>query len=106
MKAEQLSFEVPDIYTQVRMKHEQEKAKRRWEDRFQKWSNEQSQDGYQPYGCCGTGDLCDYCEDNTYGRPCVRALNALCREKGLKIDYTNYDFKEVWWLYGLKEGAE
>lgn len=106
MKAEQLPFEFPDIYTQLRMRHEQEKAKRRWEDRFQKWSNEQSQDGYEPYGCCGTGGLCDYCEDNTYGRPCVRALNALCREKGLKIDYTNYDFKEVWWLYGLKEGTE
>ena len=49
MKAEQLPFEFPDIYTQLRMRHEQEKAKRRWEDRFQKWSNEQSQDGHQPY---------------------------------------------------------
>ena len=98
MKIEQLSFEFPDIYTQLRMRHEQEKAKRRWEDRFQKWSNEQSQDGHEPYGCCGYGNLCDYCEDNAYGRPCVRALNTQCREEKKKIDYTNYDFKVVWWM--------
>ena len=98
MKAEQLSFTTPDIYTELRMDREQRKAKRRWEDNFQKWSNEQSQDGTQPYGCCVTGMLCDYCEDNSYGRPCVRALNCICREKNLKIDYTDYDFTKVWYL--------
>ena len=98
MTDEQLSFEAPDIYTQLRMRHEQEKVKRRWEDHFQKWSNEQSQDGHEPYGCCGHGTLCDYCEDNSYGRPCVRALNALCRAEKKKIDYTDYDFKRVWWM--------
>ena len=46
MKAEQLSFDVPDIYTELRMDREQKKAKRRWEDHFQKWSDEQSEDGY------------------------------------------------------------
>lgn len=77
---------------------EHAKQKRKWEYAFQKWSNfmaygEGSVDGY---GCCGYGSMCDYCEDNSYGRPCVRALNAMCREKGIKIDYTNYDFKEIW----------
>ena len=98
MKAEQLSFATPDIYTQLRMDREQKKAKRRWEDHFQRWSDKQSEDGYEPYGCCGTGGLCDYCEDNSYGRPCVRALNTQCREEKKKIDYTNYDFKKVWWM--------
>ena len=71
--------------------------KRRWENAFQKWSNEQSQDGHTPEGCCGTGTLCDYCEDNTFGRPRVRALNALCRTEKKQIDYTDYDFScEEW----------
>ena len=50
MKAEQLSFATPDIYTELRIDREKKKAKRRWEDHFQKWSNEQSQDGTQPFG--------------------------------------------------------
>ena len=98
MKAKQLPFDIPDIYTELRMDREQKKAKRRWEDHFQKWSNEQSKNGHTPEGCCDTGTLCDYCADNSYGRPCVRAFNAMCREKKKKIDYTNYDFKEVWWM--------
>ena len=32
MKVEQLAFNVPDIYTELRMDREQKKAKRRWED--------------------------------------------------------------------------
>lgn len=67
-----------------------------WENAFQKWSNEQGIDGLESYGCCGYGSMCGWCEDNTYGRPCVRALNAMCREKGISIDYSNYDFKEIW----------
>ena len=98
MKAEQLSFDVPDIYTALRIDCEQKKAKRRWEDHFQKWSNEQSRDGTQPFGNCGTGGLCDYCEDNSYGRPCVRALNEQCREEKKQIDYLDYDFTKVWWM--------
>ena len=52
---------------------------------------------------CDIFDKCqeenrDYCEDKSYGRPCVRALNIQCREEKKKIDYTNYDFKEVWFM--------
>ena len=79
-------------------------AKRRWENAFQKWSNEQSQDGYTPYGCCGYGVICDWCEDNTYGRPCVRALNKMCREKGIYLNYTNQNFEEIW--QGFAENEE
>ena len=70
--------------------------KRRWEAAFQKWSNEQAKDGKTPLGKCGYGDCCDWCGDNSYGRPCVRAYNAMCREKGIKTDYDNYNFDEVW----------
>lgn len=70
--------------------------KRRWEDAFQKWSDKHGIDGYEDYGCCGHGVMCDWCEDNSYGRPCVRALNAMCREKGLLINYGSRNFEEVW----------
>lgn len=72
--------------------------KRRWENAFQRWSDKYGMqiDRTESYGCCGYGIMCDWCTDNSYGRPCVRALNAMCREKGWLIDYTNRNFEEVW----------
>ena len=70
--------------------------KRRWENGFQKWSNEQAQDGHTPLGKCGYSSICDYCKDNCYGRPCVRALNSMCREMGKTIDYSNRNYQEIW----------
>ena len=72
------------------------KQKRNWENAFQKWSDKAIQDGTSSYGACGYGSMCEWCEDNTYGRPCVRALNAMCREKNISIDYTDYDFERIW----------
>lgn len=72
--------------------------KRRWENAFQKWSDKNGMDlnNTTSYGCCGYGSMCDWCEDNSYGRPCVRALNKMCREKNLMINYANRDFTRVW----------
>ena len=84
-------FELPPVKTVVNQR-------RRWENAFQKWSDEQSQDGYEPYGCCGNGTICDYCAGDLIGRPCVRALNTLCREEKKTIDYTDFDFKKVWFM--------
>lgn len=75
-----------------------DKAKRNWENGFQKWSNEQALDGLYDYGACGYGSMCDYCKDNTYGRPCVRALNAMCRDRRITIDYTKRNYEEIWRL--------
>lgn len=72
------------------------KAKRKGENGFQRWSDRHSADGGSSFGCCGLGSMCDYCEDNTYGRPCVRSLNAMIREKRLKIDYEKTGYEEVW----------
>ena len=69
------------------------KERRAWENAFQRWSDQKSQDGTSPLGCCGYGQICDYCTDNDKGRPCVRALNAMCREKRIEIDYSNRDFE-------------
>ena len=72
--------------------------KRRWENAFQKWSDKHGMDlnNTTSYGCCGYGSMCDWCDDNSYGRPCVRALNKMCREKNLMINYGNRDFTKVW----------
>ena len=79
-----------------KVKSPEEKKKRNWENSFQKWSNEQGQDGSGPFGICGYSSICDYCSDNTYGRPCVRALNRMCKEKGIRIDYDDKDFLKIW----------
>lgn len=73
-----------------------DKEKRNFEDRFQRWSNKEFHDGRYGYGACGYGSMCDYCEDNSYGRPCVRALNEMLRERQITLDYKNITFEEVW----------
>ena len=80
----------------VRCASPDEKAKRNFENGFQRWSNEQAQNEIDSLGICGFGSMCDYCEDNTYGRPCVRALNAMLRDKRITIDYKTKSFQEVW----------
>ena len=75
---------------------EKAKQKRKWENDFQKWSDAHGADGTDDYGCCGYGSMCDYCEDVSYGRPCVRALNEMLRETGKAIDYENMSFEDVW----------
>ena len=90
---EQMLFGIEAIH----VPDEKAKQKRRWEDAFQKWSDDNGMsDGTESYGCCGYGAMCDWCEDNSYGRPCVRALNKMCREKGLMINYSERDFETIW----------
>lgn len=101
---ETIQREMAERYGQLAMfpeskgenKHLDYAKKRRWEDAFQRWSDEQGMDGAMSYGCCGYGSMCDWCKDNSYGRPCVRALNSMLREKNLHIDYDDTDFEAVW----------
>ena len=88
--------EVTELEEQVKRFEEYAKRKRNWENAFQRWSNTSFQDGTNSYGCCGFGVMCDYCEDNSYGRPCVRALNEWAKVKHKTIDYNNRNFKAVW----------
>ena len=73
-------------------------VRQRWEYAFQKWSDSHGieSDNTDDYGCCGYGAMCDWCEDNSYGKPCVRALNKMCREKRIAIDYSKRDFEKIW----------
>lgn len=89
---------VEELHEQVDQFQKYSKQKRNWENAFQNWSNRMAlDDNYTgSLGVCGWGAICDYCEDNSYGRPCVRALNAWCRAKGKRIDYTERDFEKVW----------
>ena len=85
-------------YTEPTKKRKpQDKERRAWENAFQNWSNKASQDGTSPDGCCGYGTICDYCKDNSVGRPCVRALNEKARVKNIGIDYSDLDFAK--WFY-------
>ena len=91
--------DIDDLKRQVEQFREYDKAKRKWENAFQKWSNEhgiEAVEHIESYGCCGYGSMCDWCEDNSYGRPCVRALNKMCRERRNEIDYADRDFERIW----------
>ena len=74
------------------------KQKRNWENRFQRWSNKMAEVATTSEGKCGCGSMCDYCEDNSYGRPCVRAFNELLRKVNVKpvIDYEKLSFEDAW----------
>lgn len=87
---------IEELKEQVERLNEYSERKRKWENAFQKWSNSQFEDGYTSLGKCGYGSMCDWCEDNSYGRPCVRALNKMLREKLMTIDYTDFDFTKIW----------
>lgn len=93
MGGEQLSL-FPDI---PERKKPSNREKRNWEDAFQRWSNRHASDGADSLGCCGYGAMCDWCENMEIGRPCVRALNNMVREKGITIDYLNRNFEAVWY---------
>jgi hypothetical protein len=40
--------------------------------------------------------MCDYCKDNSYGRPCVRALNEMCQKERISIDYSKRNYEDIW----------
>lgn len=76
------------------------RKKRNWENAFQKWSDKENQDGYTTLGKCCYGSMCDYCVDVVKGRPCVRALNKLIKDKGIKIYYSRREveyFEDIWY---------
>lgn len=97
MEMKQISM-FPNMQMAVDTKSKEDaNKKRRWENAFQRWSNDSFiNDDTTSYGACGYGSMCEWCESNDYGRPCVRALNAMFREKGIRIDYDDRDFEKIW----------
>lgn len=68
------------------------RKKEKWQRAFQAYSDKMSQDGTTPSGKCGYMEFCDYCTDNSYGRPCVRAFGEWARANKITVDYDDYDF--------------
>ena len=89
--AEQIS-----LYAVECVPKKRDNVRRRWEDGFQRWCNREMLNESDGFGVCGFGAICDFCEDNTFGRPCVRALSSMCREKRISIDYEKTDYKDAW----------
>ena len=81
--------EAEDLVAQVKLMKEYAKQKRSWENAFQKWSNDVFFDESNHFGACAWGAICNYCEDNSYGRPCVRALNLMLANKSIRPDYSD-----------------
>lgn len=84
----------------------EKKLKRKWENAFQKWSNEKSHDGTTFLGKCDCSFICNYCTEVDKGRPCVRALNCMLRETRGKIDYgkTDEEYFEDIFQGGINNG--
>lgn len=70
--------------------------KRNWENAFQRWSDKEHDNEVTPNGKCGYGYICDYCSDQSKGRPCVHALNTMLREKKKAVDYNIRNFEDIW----------
>ena len=73
--------------------------------KFQEWSNKQFFDDGSPLGKCGYGYICDYCEDNTWGNPCARALAKCAKDEGVDFDYSREDYETIF-CYGAKMDEE
>ena len=93
--------DLDDLNRQIEKYKQYANEKRTWENAFQKWSDKHAQDGGDSRGICGYGSMCDWCEDNAYGRPCVRALNSMLRDKGERLDYSIRDYDAIW--YGKRK---
>ena len=85
-----------EMYAEQAMLREAKIKKAQWDAMFQKWCDDMSHDGSTEQGKCGWGVFCDYCDDVSHGKPCVRAINAMLRETGKNIDYKHADFERIW----------
>ena len=86
-----------DCKEPITTKKPPDKNKRNWENGFQRWSDKMAlNEPCEHYGKCGYGSMCDYCEDNGFGRPCIRALNEMCRDRNIKIDYSKKNYADIW----------
>lgn len=68
------------------------RQKKKWQRAFQAYSDKMLLDGTTPSGKCGYMSFCDYCADNSYGRPCVRAFGEWARANHIQVDYNDFDF--------------
>lgn len=71
------------------------KIRTHWESRFQNWANNKHLDTETKVGNCREGCMCAWC-DSPEGNPCARALSAMLREMGIRIDYEKQGYEAAW----------
>lgn len=92
-------------YDQIAIKQiKRDKAREKWNRGFQKWSDKMVQIEAIPDGKCGCGYICDYCDDNSKGRPCVRAVNNMLIAQQRHLNYESLSYEEVFFNGGKKGG--
>lgn len=74
-----------------------DKPRKNWEKAFQKWSDEMTNDPYSPFGKCGYGELCDYCDGSEEKDPCIKAFRKMIKEKRKNPDYGSMTFEKAWY---------
>ena len=79
-----------------RSRSAEQKAKRNFLARFQRWSDKMVDDPTTSEGKCGYGKPCDYCVDSSVKSPCAKALNAMIKETGKTINYGTAEPSDVW----------
>jgi hypothetical protein len=78
-----------------RSRSAEQKAKRNFLARFQRWSDKRADDPTTSEGKCGYGKPCDYCVNDS-PNPCSRALNRMIKETGVTINYETAEPSDVW----------
>lgn len=79
-----------------RSRSSEQKAKRNFLARFQRWSDKMADDPTTSEGKCGYGKPCDYCVNDWARSACSRALNRMIKETGIQIDYETAEPSDVW----------
>lgn len=75
------------------MKKQNKNLKRLWEIDFQFLLDQQELIGTVK---CGGSEICKYCLGDISLKPCAKALNKMSKDKHIKLDYTNTNYKEIW----------
>lgn len=70
--------------------------KQKWRNKLQKYCDTQSQEvgPTTGYCVCGYMNYCDYCRISGETNACVKAICELAKEKGIKIDYKDFNFEK------------
>lgn len=70
--------------------------KQKWRNKLQKYCDTQSQEvgPTTGYCVCGYMNYCDYCRGSGETNACVKAICELAKEKGVKIDYNDFNFEK------------
>ena len=90
-----------DLSSIQKVKTEKKYISKKWKTALQNYCDLESDDigSITGYCVCGYMNYCDLCDGMDNNLPCVRAILKLAKEKNIKINDKDYDFKKL--LEGL-----